>query len=250
MTYPLTKKVCQLDDQGIYVGQTEADLSPEEAKNGVYLMPAGCVEAEPPKEKKGFVAKWTNENWEYIENHVGETVYSVTTKESLIISDFGAIPEGYTTIPPESDLYEWDGNAWVISPQKQTALLAAQRAEVRAKINAKRDECVNGGVYVSAIDKWIDSDDQGRSTLVEIKADFDLNGKDNTYTLICADNTAKTINFNEFKAAWDAAKNLKEKMFENAYMHKVLLEQSADPLNYDWSIGWATTYAESIKRGA
>lgn len=146
--------------------------------------------------------------------------------------------------------HEWDGKAWVISPQKQTALLAAQRAEIRAKINAKRDECVNGGVYVPTIEKWVDSDDKGRSTLVEIKADFDLNGKDNTYTLICADNTAKTINFNEFKAIWDAAKNLKEKAFENAYMHKVLLEQSADPLNYNWSIGWATTYAESIKRGA
>ena len=152
--------------------------------------------------------------------------------------------------PSQFHVFNLATKAFEISDEKQAALLSAQRAEVRAKINAKRDECVNGGVYVSAIDKWIDSDDQGRATLVEIKADFDLNGKDNTYTLICADNTAKTINFNEFKAVWDAAKTLKEKMFENAYMHKVLLEQSADPLNYDWSIGWATTYAESIKRGA
>lgn len=167
-----------------------------------------------------------------------------------IVADKSGNPVLIEQQPSAGHELNLDTLQWVISPQKQTALLAAQRAEVRAKINAKRDECVNGGVYVSAIDKWIDSDDQGRSTLVEIKADFDLNGKDNTYTLICADNTAKTINFNEFKAAWDAAKNLKEKMFENAYMHKVLLEQSADPLNYDWSIGWATTYAESVKRGA
>ncbi|MEX4016977.1 hypothetical protein MZA95_04730 [Haemophilus influenzae] len=58
MTYPLTKKVCQLDQQGIYVGQTDADLSPEEAENGIYLMPAGCVDTTPPEAKEGFVAKW------------------------------------------------------------------------------------------------------------------------------------------------------------------------------------------------
>lgn len=250
MTYSLTKKVCQLDDQGIYVGQTDADLSPEEATNGVYLMPAGCVDIDPPKEKKGFVAKWTNGGWEYTENHVGETVYSVATKESLIISDFGAIPEGYTTIPPESDLYEWDGKAWVIPPEKLTALLQEQRATVRAQINAKRDACVDGGAYVAAIGKWVDSDEKGRATLVEIKADFDLNGKDNTYTLICADNTAKTLNFEEFKAVWDVVKTLKEKMFENAYMHKILLEQAENPLEYDWSIGWSETYDESKQKNS
>ena len=105
MTYPLTKKVCQLDEQGIYAGQTDADLSPEEADNGVYLMPAGCVDIDPPEDKKGFVAKWTGEAWEYIENHIGETVYS-TTKESLVISEFGSIPDGYTAVKPESEYRE------------------------------------------------------------------------------------------------------------------------------------------------
>ena len=142
---------------------------------------------------------------------------------------------------------EWNEKAekWEVSKEKLTALLAEQRAQIRAKINAKRDACVDGGAYVAAIDKWVDSDEKGRATLVEIKADFDLNGKDNTYTLICADNSAKTINFDEFKAVWDAVKTLKEKMFENAYMHKILLEQAENPLEYDWSIGWSKTYDES-----
>ncbi|BFU64699.1 DUF4376 domain-containing protein [Rodentibacter abscessus] len=125
-----------------------------------------------------------------------------------------------------------------------TALLNTQRTEIRVKINAKRDKCVNGGVYVPAIDKWVDTDETGRATLVEIKADFDLNGKDGHYTLICADNTAKTIDFEQFKAVWDAVKTLKEQMFENAYMHKILLEQAENPLDYDWSVGWSKTYAE------
>lgn len=126
------------------------------------------------------------------------------------------------------------------------AILDKQRQQIRDAINTLRDKKINGGVYVSQIDKWVDTDEQGRSTLVEMKADFDLNGKDNTYTLICADNTARVINFDEFKAVWDAVKTLKEKMFENAYMHKVLLEHSDDPLTYDWSIGWSKTYAEHL----
>ena len=148
--------------------------------------------------------------------------------------------------------YEWNEKAekWEISKEKLTALLAEQRAQIRAKINAKRDECVDGGAYVAAIDKWVDSDEKGRATLVEIKADFDLNGKDNTYTLICADNSAKTINFDEFKAVWDAVKTLKEKMFENAYMHKILLEQAENPLEYDWSIGWSETYDENKQKNS
>lgn len=154
-----------------------------------------------------------------------------------------------TTISqPPSDYHEWNGSEWVISAEKQTAYLAEQRIKLRAAINAKRDECVDGGAYVPEIDKWVDTDDKGRATLIEIKADFDLNGKDNTYTLICADNTAHVIHYEEFRAVWNAVKSLKEKMFENAYMHKVLLENSENPQDYDWSIGWSETYEDYLKK--
>ena len=136
MTYPLIKKVCQLNEQSIYVGQTYADLSPEEAENGVYLMPAGCVDTTPPEEKEGFVAKWTGDNWEYIANHIGKTVYSTTTKESLVISELGSIPQGYTLIKPASEQDEWDGSAWVIPPEKLTSLLAEKRNNLIEQIDS------------------------------------------------------------------------------------------------------------------
>ncbi|OOF50256.1 hypothetical protein BKK54_06310 [Rodentibacter genomosp. 1] len=152
-----------------------------------------------------------------------------------------------------SDNHKWDSDKkkWLKLTgaevqEKLTALLTEQRAAVREKINAKRDECVNGGAYVALIDKWVDSDEKGRATLVEIKADFDLNGKDGHYTLICADNTAQHIDFEQFKAVWDAVKTLKEQMFENAYMHKILLDQAENPEDYDWSIGWSTTYQQHL----
>lgn len=136
MTYPLTKKVCQLDEQGIYVGQTDADLSPEEKDDGIYLMPAGCVDVTPPEDKKGFVAKWTGGVWEYVENHIGETVYSTITKESLVINEFGSIPQGYTLIKPANAQDEWDGSAWIISPEKQTVLLTEKRNSLIEQIDS------------------------------------------------------------------------------------------------------------------
>lgn len=151
------------------------------------------------------------------------------------------------TPPIPGQEYIWNGSVWIVSEERKAELLARQRNEVRALINAKRDECVNGGVFVPLINKWVDTDDKGRSTLVEIKADFDINGKNSTYTLICADNTAQTINFEQFKAVWNAAKTLKERMYENAYMHKTLLDKSNNPKDYDWSSGWVKTYREHLE---
>ena len=151
------------------------------------------------------------------------------------------------TPPIPGQEYIWNGSEWVVSEDRKAELLTRQRNEVRALINAKRDECVNGGVFVPLINKWVDTDDKGRSTLVEIKADFDINGKNSTYTLICADNTAQTINFEQFKAVWNAAKTLKESMYENAHMHKTLLDKSNNPKDYDWSSGWVKTYREHLE---
>ena len=148
--------------------------------------------------------------------------------------------------PSEYHVFNSETKTFEISQDKQAKYFASQKDAIRTKINDKRDECVNGGVFVPEINKWVDTDDKGRSTLVEIKADFDLNGKNNTYTLICADNTAQVIHFEEFKAVWNAVKTLKEKMYENAYMHKVLLEQSENPTDYNWSTGWSKTYQEHL----
>ena len=149
-----------------------------------------------------------------------------------------------------SQYHIWNGTEWVISDEGEAELLAEQRNQIRNAINTKRDACVNGGVYVPKIGKWVDTDEKGRATLVEIKADFDLNGTQEAngepriFTLICADNTAQPLDFDKFKAVWDAVKALKEQMFENAYMHKILLEAELNPTEYDWSIGWSQTYED------
>jgi hypothetical protein len=52
------KTVSQLDVAGYFVGPAEADESPLEP--GVFLLPAGAVDAPPPSVPEGFRAKWEN----------------------------------------------------------------------------------------------------------------------------------------------------------------------------------------------
>lgn len=56
------KQVVQLDDKNYFVGITTADESPLEP--GVFLLPAGCVDADPPELREGFMARW-DDGWVY-----------------------------------------------------------------------------------------------------------------------------------------------------------------------------------------
>lgn len=56
-----TKQVYQLDSNGIFIGVETSHESPLEA--GKFLIPAGCVEIEPPSFKEGQYAQWINSKW-------------------------------------------------------------------------------------------------------------------------------------------------------------------------------------------
>jgi hypothetical protein len=55
------KQVIQLNEDGYFVGFTTADESPLEP--GVFLIPGGCIEAEPPTTPAGKRARWTGASW-------------------------------------------------------------------------------------------------------------------------------------------------------------------------------------------
>jgi hypothetical protein len=53
-----SKQVCQLDEEGRFVGMTVADESPLE--RGVFHIPAGCVAAPAPNVPAGMLARFVN----------------------------------------------------------------------------------------------------------------------------------------------------------------------------------------------
>ncbi|PIT10285.1 tail fiber assembly protein [Snodgrassella communis] len=136
-TYTPTIPVCQLDENNYFVGMTTADLDPLES-NGRYLIPRLCIEATEPEFKTGYIAQWTGESWQYIEDHRGETVYSKETGQEIKIMELGKLPETVTTIPYPDSFHHWveKENKWVMSPEDEKRKQQQLDNERQAKINA------------------------------------------------------------------------------------------------------------------
>lgn len=58
-----TKIVYQLDENGVLVGEALADESPLEP--GVFIIPGGCVEIEPPPYVEGKLRVFVGNEWHY-----------------------------------------------------------------------------------------------------------------------------------------------------------------------------------------
>ena len=67
--------VYQTNLQGIYIGPVMADESPLEP--GVWLIPGGCVEVEPPAIPSGMLAVWEGDQWSL---RVAESADPVTSE--------------------------------------------------------------------------------------------------------------------------------------------------------------------------
>ena len=141
--YPLTIPVCQLDEDGCFVGMTTADLDPV-VKNGHYLIPRLCIESDEPEHKNGFIPQWNDGQWEYIEDHRGEAVYLKKTGEKRIIEVLGELPDDVTTLAP-LPFTKWseDAGAWVDVDNAD---------ELRLKDKREKAGSINRSQFLTAIE--------------------------------------------------------------------------------------------------
>jgi hypothetical protein len=107
-------KIYNYDENGIYLGETQARQSPLETD--VFLIPARATETAPPEEQDGFVRVWNGTLWQQVEDHRGDTVYDEQTGAALTIETIGPIEAGYNTTPP-------------VMPLDKPAILSARRYE-------------------------------------------------------------------------------------------------------------------------
>ena len=123
----LSIPVCQLDENGYFVGITTAPIDPLE-NDGSYLIPRLCIVEEPPEIKLAYVTQWTGKKWKYIEDHRGETVYSKKTGERINISELGLLPDDVTTQPP-LPYSEWSEKVgkWIELPNADELRLLDKR---------------------------------------------------------------------------------------------------------------------------
>ena len=59
------KKVWQCDVDGLIVAVVELSSQAGDYGKDGWLIPAGCVEKEPPKDKDGYIQRWNGNKWEY-----------------------------------------------------------------------------------------------------------------------------------------------------------------------------------------
>ena len=139
---PKTKPVCQLDADGFYLHPTVADLD-EYAGDGSYLIPAGCIDANPPEQKQGFVAQWQpkSQTWAYLLDHRGKIVYRTDNGQPETVDTIGELPAHLTTVAPPSELHEWnaDKQVWQLNRTKQKAAELANAAQAFVDMHAKTD---------------------------------------------------------------------------------------------------------------
>lgn len=147
------------------------------------------------------------------------------------------------TPPRPSDYHEWDGKEWKIGKDAAARKKAAAVAAVWEKIKQKRHQNLRGGVYVESVGKWFHNTDEARQqytfmrTLPQLPPDLMWKTMDGGFVNL----TRALLDELSLKLLADEQQD-----FANAERHRVLMEQSDDPENYDYSDGWTENYREEV----
>lgn len=243
--YPPTKPVCQLDAGNLYLHQTVADLDPLAADGG-YLLPAGCIDAEPPEARVGFAARWLPERaeWQYLPDHRGKTAYQTSDGSAVVIEQVGELPAGLTLLPRENEYQTWDdkAKAWVLLPAVAAQIKEQQQDEMWERIKDKRYDNLRHGVFVKSVGKWFYTNDESRTqyillrTMKELPAGLRWKTMENDFVLM----TRELLDEMTTQMVLDEQAD-----FANAERHKAAMLKAENPLEYDYSDGWTANYEQS-----
>lgn len=239
--FNLTKTVCQLDENGVFMHQTTADLDLLE-NNGSYLIPAGCIDAPAPEIREGHAARWDGSKWEYLPDFRGQIAYKTADGQAVLIEKVGDLTDGVTLTAPPSDLYDWQADKWVINTERATEKKNARQSEMWERIKEKRYENLRGGVYVKSVDKWFHSNDESRQqyifmrTMDNLPPNIKWKTMDNSFILM----TKEILDELSIQLLLDEQAD-----FATAEKHRAAMLKADDPLNYDFSSGWTLNFNES-----
>lgn len=80
-------------------------------------LPANATLVEPPEWKQGYTLIFDvdNEQWDYIVDYRGQTVYNIYNGSSMVVDYLGEIKPNYTLQEPPGAGYEFVNDGWRIS---------------------------------------------------------------------------------------------------------------------------------------
>lgn len=165
-----TKPVCQLDADNIYIGQINAELDIY-ARDGSYLIPAGCIDTTPPKISAGYVARWNGSDWDIIEDHRGKAAYRKADGVAVIIDKVGRLTNDLTLLEPANEYCEWDGKKWIENQAKKAEAeetkLATAKSIALSRLNQQAQAIVNeqsgmDDLPAFEVQSWVDQAAEAR----------------------------------------------------------------------------------------
>lgn len=99
-------------------------------------IPANSTSDAPPASESGKVCIFTDGKWLQKDDHRGETVYSMATREPVEITLPGEYPEGTTPLKPATAFDVWNGKAWKTDKKAQQAAAVSDAEAEKASLIA------------------------------------------------------------------------------------------------------------------
>ncbi|MDP8176357.1 DUF4376 domain-containing protein [Pasteurella skyensis] len=138
-----------------------------------------------------------------------------------------------------SDYHELVNNEWVLTQEAKAKKLKKEQKQAWENIKKYRDKLSQSGVKVG--DKWFHSDEISHLRLMTLKQlpalpeNLQWKTMDGSFVIMTEELLSNVIN----------ARLLTEiANFKNGERHKMLMLQSENPLEYDFSSGWCEIYEE------
>lgn len=184
------------------------------------------------KPDAGFVWGLVANKPELLADHRG-VIYSTVTGEPSIHDALGNVPEGFTIDPRPSPLHVWSNGAWLVNS-------GLAYDYVWKQIKAERDRRKVLGVKVGNL--WFHSDDASRIQQLALvimganmPAGIQWKSMGEEFALM-----TPTLAMQIFTAT----ATLDQTLFAKATEHRLAMEASAVPSEYDFSTGWPAFYQE------
>lgn len=162
-----------------YDGETREYLSTSVEYLAVGVgVPANSCTDEPVDEKAGFAIcrKVSFDEWDYVIDHRGDTVYDTETGQPVEITGLGDYPDNVTTIEPLTPYDRWNGSEWITDEAAKKNGQVLEAEQQKSVLLAEAQSTIS--LWQTELQLGIISDDDKASLIAWMKYIQALNAVD------------------------------------------------------------------------
>lgn len=144
---------------------------------GVGIPANSCTDA-PVEKKEGFAVcrAASLDEWEYVADHRGETVYDTETGQPVNITAPGDYAVGVTTFAPSTPYDRWNGSEWVTDKDAQKNGQVKEAEQKKSALLSEAQSAIS--LWQTELQLGIISDDDKASLITWMKYIQSLNAID------------------------------------------------------------------------